>query len=84
AELVTDYVPISYGKAKDIAKLLTQGSMQSTGGGAGAKNASHGFLSSRGSVSFDERTNTLLINDNPQKIRELRALISVLDKPVQQ
>lgn len=84
AELVTDYVPISYGKAKDIAKLLTQGSMQSTGGGTGSSNASHGFLSSRGSVSFDERTNTLLINDNPEKIRELRALISVLDKPVQQ
>lgn len=84
AELVTDYVPISYGKAKDIAKLLTQGSLQSAGGSSGANSGSHGFLSSRGSVSFDERTNTLLINDNPQKIRELRALIAVLDKPVQQ
>ncbi|WP_445144672.1 type IV pilus secretin PilQ [Dyella sp. Tek66A03] len=83
AELVTDYVPISYGKAKDIAKLLTTGS-QSAGGGGGGANTSHGFLSSRGSVSFDERTNTLLINDNPQKIRELRDLIAVLDKPVQQ
>ena len=85
AELVTDYVPISYGKAKDIAKLLTTGSTQASGGGGGGgSNTSHGFLSSRGSVSFDERTNTLLINDNPQKIRELRALIAVLDKPVQQ
>jgi len=86
AELVTDYVPISYGKAKDIAKLLTQGSMAGTGGGGGggSANAQRGFLSSRGSVSFDDRTNTLLINDNPQKIRELRELIAVLDKPVQQ
>jgi type IV pilus assembly protein PilQ len=85
AELVTDYVPISYGKAKDIAKLLTTGTTQGTGGGgAGSSNGSRGFLSSRGSVSFDDRTNTLLINDNPQKIRELRALIAVLDKPVQQ
>ena len=84
AELVTDYVPISYGKAKDIAKLLTQGSMAGTGGGGGSANTQRGFLSSRGSVSFDDRTNTLLINDNPQKIRELRELISVLDKPVQQ
>ncbi|MFC4765322.1 type IV pilus secretin PilQ [Dyella koreensis] len=84
AELVTDYVPISYGKAQDIAKLLTQGSMASGGGGGGAGSGSHGFLSARGSVSFDERTNTLLINDNPQKIRELRDLIAVLDKPVQQ
>lgn len=83
SELITDYVPISYGKAKDIAKLLTTGSQQGQGGG-GSSNASRGFLSARGSVSFDDRTNTLLINDNPQKIRELRALIAVLDKPVQQ
>lgn len=85
AELVTDYVPISYGKAQDIAKLLTQGSMAGGGGsGGGAAGGNRGFLSSRGSVSFDERTNTLLINDNPQKIRELRDLIAVLDRPVQQ
>lgn len=84
AELVTDYVPISYGKAQDIAKLLTQGSMTGAGGSGGGGGGSRGFLSSRGSVSFDERTNTLLINDNPQKIRELRDLIAVLDRPVQQ
>lgn len=86
AELVTDYVPISYGKAADIAKLLTQGSLQGGGGSGGGANGNttRGFLSPRGSVSFDERTNTLLINDNPQKIKELRDLIAVLDKPVQQ
>ena len=80
AELITDYVPISYGKAADIAKLLTSGSK----GGAGAAGGNRGFLSPRGSVSFDERTNTLLINDNPDKVRQLRELIAVLDKPVQQ
>jgi type IV pilus assembly protein PilQ len=83
AELVTDYVPISYGKAADIAKLLTTGS-QGGGGGGGAAGGTRGFLSARGSVSFDERTNTLLLNDNPEKIRQLRELIAVLDKPVQQ
>ena len=82
AELVTDYVPISYGKAADIAKLLTTGSKQ--GGGGGGAGGSRGFLSPRGSVSFDDRTNTLLINDNPEKIKELRSLIAVLDRPVQQ
>jgi type IV pilus assembly protein PilQ len=86
AELVTDYVPISYGKAKDIATLLTTGSMQGTGGGGGSSssNNARGFLSARGSVSFDERTNTLLINDTPEKIKQLRDVIAVLDKPVQQ
>lgn len=84
AELVTDYVPISYGKASDIAKLLTSGSMQGGGGAGGSSNTQRGFLSPRGSVSFDTRTNTLLLNDTPEKIRQLRELIAVLDKPVQQ
>jgi type IV pilus assembly protein PilQ len=83
AELVADYIPISYGKAEDIAKLLTQGSMTGGGGSTGG-NVTRGFLSSRGSVSFDERTNTLLINDTPDKIRDLRELIGTLDRPVQQ
>ena len=84
AELVTDYVPISYGKAADIAKLLTSGSMQGGGGSGGGANTQRGFLSPRGSVSFDTRTNTLLLNDTPEKIKQLRDLIAVLDKPVQQ
>ncbi|HEU4670158.1 MAG TPA: type IV pilus secretin PilQ [Dyella sp.] len=85
AELVTDYIPISYGKAADIAKLLTSGAKQGTGGGGGGANGgSRGFLSVRGSVSYDDRTNTLLINDNPEKIKEIRALVAVLDRPVQQ
>ena len=87
AELVTDYVPISYGRAEDIAKLLTQGSLQGGGGssgGAAGGNQTRGFLSPRGSVSFDMRTNTLLLHDNPEKIKELRSLVAVLDTPVQQ
>jgi type IV pilus assembly protein PilQ len=83
AELVTAYIPISYGKAKDIATLLTSGAKQG-GGGGGSANTQRGFLSTRGSVSYDERTNTLLLNDTPEKIKQLRALIAVLDKPVQQ
>ncbi|MFC5581626.1 type IV pilus secretin PilQ [Rhodanobacter terrae] len=83
AELVTDYVPISYGKAADIAKLLTSGSLQG-GGGSGGANTQRGFLSPRGSVSFDVRTNTLLLNDTPEKIKQIRDVIAVLDKPVQQ
>ncbi|MGF6492454.1 type IV pilus assembly protein PilQ [Luteibacter sp. 621] len=85
AELVADYIPISYGKAEDIAKLLTQGSLTGGGGSSsGAGGGTRGFLSARGSVSFDERTNTLLINDTPDKIRDLRELIGTLDRPVQQ
>lgn len=86
AELDTAYVPISYGKAEEIAKLLTQGSLQSSGGSSGGANGnqSKGFLSPRGSVSFDTRTNTLLLHDNPDKIKSLKELVAVLDTPVQQ
>jgi type IV pilus assembly protein PilQ len=86
APLITTYVPISYGKAQDIAKLLTTGSMQSIAGGSGSgQSAEHrGFLSPRGSVTFDQRTNTLLINDTAEKTAELRAIIAELDRPVQQ
>ncbi|MGN6520539.1 MAG: type IV pilus secretin PilQ [Dokdonella sp.] len=85
--LVSDYIPISYGKAKDIADLLTSDtkSGQSAGGGASSgAGATKGFLSSRGSVTYDDRTNTLLVSDIPSKIQEIRQLIAVLDRPVQQ
>jgi type IV pilus assembly protein PilQ len=86
-ELQTAYIAISYGKAKDIAALLTEGKQSQTGGAGGAAAASasaRGLLSQRGSVTFDERTNTLLVNDTPDKLREVRELIAVLDRPVQQ
>jgi type IV pilus assembly protein PilQ len=86
APLITTYIPISYGKAQDIAKLLTNGSMQSITGGTGSGVASQhrGFLSPRGSVTFDKRTNTLLLNDTAEKTAELRTLVAQLDRPVQQ
>ncbi len=84
AELEAAYVAISYGKAKEIAELLTSGAKSGQGGGGGGQNNSRGFLSPRGSVSYDERTNTLLINDTPKKIREIKNLVAMLDRPVQQ
>jgi type IV pilus assembly protein PilQ len=89
APLVSEYIPINYGNAKDIAELLTSDSLRSqtaqTGGQANqAAQRSSGFLSVRGSVTFDERTNTLLINDTAEKIAEIRDLIRLLDRPVDQ
>jgi type IV pilus assembly protein PilQ len=85
--LVTDFIPIAYGKAEEIAQLLTSKSLS---GGAGSKepgtkgSSEQGFLSSRGSVSFDVRTNTLLVVDVPSKVASIRELVLRLDKPVQQ
>jgi type IV pilus assembly protein PilQ len=87
AKTVSEYIPINYGSAEDIAKLLTDDAKRSQGGGAGgaqAQGQQQGFLSPRGSVTFDQRTNTLLVNDSEEKIREVKALIEVLDRPVDQ
>lgn len=86
AEMTTEYIPISYGNAEDIAKLLTEESKTGTGGGGsgGATSQNRGFLSSRGSLSFDRRTNTLLVIDIPQRVGEIKRLVNMLDKPVDQ
>lgn len=88
AELLTEYIPINYGRAEDIANLLTTESLtaqQSGGsGGGGGQNLNRGFLSPRGSVTFDPRTNTLLLSETAQKIAELKELIQLLDRPVDQ
>ncbi len=86
AELVTEYIPINYGNAEDIAKLLTEESKNSQGGGAAGAGGqqSRGFLSPRGSITFDRRTNTLLVIDIPNKIEEVKQLVALLDKPVDQ
>ena len=94
AETVTEYISINYGNAEDIANLLTEqskgngGSAGAGGAGGGAAggggNSQRGFLSPRGSISFDKRTNTLLVVDIPQKVREIRELVMKLDKPVDQ
>lgn len=86
AELVSEYIAINYGSAEEIAKLLTDNSKgNSQGGQQQQQNSdSRGFLSARGSVTFDKRTNTLLINDLASKVAEVKDLIVLLDRPVDQ
>jgi type IV pilus assembly protein PilQ len=88
AELITEYIPLSYSSAEDVAKLLTDDSKNSSGGGAGGAGGQgqqqRGFLSPRGSLSFDRRTNTLLVIDIPQRVADIKKIVQVLDKPVDQ
>ncbi|MBK9495372.1 MAG: type IV pilus secretin PilQ [Xanthomonadales bacterium] len=87
AELVTEYIAINYGSAEEIAKLLTDESKGSQQGGAGGGQEVQdrgGFLSERGTVSFDQRTNTLLLSDVPAKVEEIKRLVALLDRPVDQ
>jgi len=85
-DLVTDYVQINYHNAGAIFKALTEakGIGGSSGGGGGSSQEDSGFLSSRGRIVADERTNTLMISDIPKKIARMRELINVIDRPVDQ
>lgn len=82
-EMVTRHIPVNYAIAEDIAKLLTDESKSGSGGG-GQGGGNRGFLSPRGSISFDRRTNTLLVIDIPERVQAVEALVMLLDKPVDQ
>ncbi|HMX99199.1 MAG TPA: secretin N-terminal domain-containing protein, partial [Agitococcus sp.] len=80
AALRSEYIQVSYAKAADLQKMITSGINTSNS----ANTASNSLLSPRGSVSIDVRTNTLIIQDIPKKIEEIRDLVSRLDVPVKQ
>jgi type IV pilus assembly protein PilQ len=70
AELTSANISVNYAKATELASIL--------------KSSEGGILSNRGSVSVDERTNTLLIRDTLASIDEARKVIKSLDVPVKQ
>ena len=78
-ELITEYIPINYGNAVELVAIIT-----SAGGGGGGAGGNRGLLSARGTASADLRTNTLLISDTRKKIDEIRRMLEVLDRPVDQ
>lgn len=67
------YIQVNYAKAVDLRDLLLQ-----------REGTDDALISERGSVTVDERTNTLLITDTGSKIEGVRELIALLDRPVQQ
>ncbi|PHR82022.1 MAG: type IV pilus secretin PilQ [Colwellia sp.] len=70
APLYSEYVQINYAKASELADLI--------------KNEDTSILSPRGSVSVDERTNTLLIRDTTKIIEDIKRMVNILDIPVRQ
>ena len=70
APLYSEYVQVNYAKAAEFANLI--------------KNEENNILSARGSVSVDERTNTLLIRDTAKSIEDIKRMVNVLDIPVRQ
>lgn len=70
APLYAEYVQINYAKAAEFASLI--------------KNDDTSILSSRGSVSVDERTNTLLIRDTARSIEDIKRMVTILDVAIRQ
>ena len=68
--LTTEFIRISYADANDIASLV--------------KAENNTLLSDRGSVTVDDRTNTLLVRDTATQILGVKNLINELDVPVRQ
>jgi len=70
ATLYSEFVQINYAKAAEFAELI--------------KNEDTSILSERGSVSVDERTNTLLIRDTAKSIEDIKRMVTILDVAVRQ
>ena len=68
---------LQYARAGEVAQRL-QGTGQAGGGGASR------WLSARGSVMAEPRTNQLFINDLPARLAELQQIVARLDVPVRQ
>ena len=70
-ELKSKIIKINFAKATDIADMI---------GGDGTVS----MLSDRGSITIDERTNSLLIRELAENISVIREIIESLDIPVKQ
>lgn len=86
APLRTEYIRLSYAKAADVLTLISQGSGSTGSSGTGNANSvdNNTLLSNRGTVTVDERTNTLIIKDVAESIENIHKLIGKIDIPVRQ
>src|SRR5689334_4999217 len=69
--LRSEYMQVNYAKASDLASLI-----KAQAGG--------GLLSKRGTVTVDERTNTLLLQDSADRLDDIRRIVGTLDIPIRQ
>jgi type IV pilus assembly protein PilQ len=66
----TESFALSYARAEDVTKLLADKDQK--------------ILSKRGSARFDDRTNTVFVQDTGGRLEEVRRLVQQLDVPVRQ
>jgi type IV pilus assembly protein PilQ len=75
--LYSEIIEVNFAKADELAAILTSTQGDSVDGKGG-------FLSERGSVVVDARTNSLLLRDTADQLVAVQKLIEQLDIPVRQ
>lgn len=75
----TEIIEINYANASEIKSLI-----ESAGKASDKDVAREAVLSARGNITVDARTNTLIVNDIPDRIEAVRDMVRRLDKPVKQ
>ena len=83
APLRTEFIKIKYADARELYELFDV-RRNGGGGGGGGRNATDSMLSNRGSAIVDDRTNTIILTDTEDKIRDFMALIEEIDIPIRQ
>ena len=70
APLINETIQVNYAKASDLANLI--------------KSKDKSFMSARGSINIDQRTNKLLVQDTAENVDLIIALVEELDIPIRQ
>lgn len=76
----TEYIRLNYAVADDIKALIDATSK----GGRNDVDGKTSLLSPRGMLTSDKRTNTIIIQDTSESIKNIRDLLAKLDIPVKQ
>lgn len=77
--LRTEYIRLNYAKAENVRTLIEAGRATSD-----RSSGSSSLLTDRGTVTIDNRTNTLIVKDTAETISNIRDLISKIDIAVKQ
>lgn len=80
APLRTEFLSVNFTQAESIRRLIYDPESR----GLAGTDRQMSFLSERGSVQVDARTNTLIIRDTQDQIDAIKRLVSRLDVPTQQ
>lgn len=70
APLRSEFIQINYAKAEDLVEIV--------------KTKGANYLSDRGSITVDKRTNHLIVQDTAKKLDQILSMINRLDVPVRQ